>query len=208
MHNIFTLKYCESKQTKQQSLDDIMCDIESKDNIIMDIINKMLLISIHIFIIIVLQIYFYFNFFLSFEKHEFMAKLNSFIKELQNVNIDPNIKHLINNSDNITTMLYNNYIQSLLNQNHQKELLLSKACNMAYICGSIVIVFLLAGIYYYKKTKWFSILINNILLFSFLGLFEYFYFTDIIFKFSPVTDDEIKYTAFIGLLEYFNQTKL
>jgi hypothetical protein len=169
MYNIFTTKYnnyrqkdmIQKTQNIEQSLDNITNS--TYENIILDIINKMLLISIHIFIIIVFQIYFYFNFFLSFEKHEFMAKLNSFIKELHNIHIDPNIKYFIIKSEKITILLYNNYVQSLLNQNHQKELLLSKACNMAYICGSIVIIFLLAGIYYYKKIKWFNILINNIL---------------------------------------------
>ena len=64
---------------------------------------------------------------------------------------------------------------------------------MLIIITSILILLLTVGIYYGKNIHWRKILVDNILMFVSLGIFEYIFFMNIIMKYSPVTDAEIKY---------------
>ena len=78
---------------------------------------------------------------------------------------------------------------------------------MAGIIGIILVIVLGTGIVCRKNIKWTWILIENILMFLFLGIFEYFFFINVILKYDPVTDDEIKYYAYTGFTKYLNNTK-
>ncbi len=175
------------------------------------VVNKMLTISVHIFIMIIFEIYFYFNYVIHIEKNEFMGKINSYLSELNNLPLDSQkkfaISHLLlDNSAQVSSNLYLDYIKSIAEQNLLKEKLLLVAYNMATVSGGILCSFLLFGFFNCREVKWKKIIVDNFLMFSFLGLFEYFFFTHVILHYSPVTDGEIKYTIYKGLINYFNQT--
>ena len=57
------------------------------------------------------------------------------------------------------------------------------------------------GIYDRTKIKWRWIFVENLLMFLFLGIFEYFFFTTIIMNYNLITDSEIKYYI---AKEFFN----
>ncbi len=176
-----------------------------------NVINKMLSISIHIFIMVVFEIYFYFNYVIYLEKDEFMGKIRSYLKDLNNIKLNPAqeivISQLINNnSAQITEQLYSNYIQSLYEQNQLKKALMIVSYKMAGVVGAVLLFFLLWGLLNWREIKWKGILMDNVLMFLFLGTFEYMFFSHVILHYNPVTDGEIKYTMYTGLVDYFNQT--
>jgi hypothetical protein len=67
-----------------------------------------------------------------------------------------------------------------------------------------IAIFIVNGLYNYSnKIKWRWILCENILMVVLLGLFEYLFFMYVIMKYSPITDDEIKFFIFKQLLNPF-----
>jgi hypothetical protein len=54
--------------------------------------------------------------------------------------------------------------------------------------------------------NWYTIIFDNLIMFLALGIFEYFFFMNIILKYDPVTDEEIKYTLASGFLNYLNSS--
>ena len=103
-------------------------------------------------------------------------------------------------------ILYEQYINSLSVQKRLLNKLLIKACSMAGIVGMIFIFLFMVGLFYRKKIKWNWIWIENVLMFVFLGIFEYFFFMTIILNYNPITDAEVKYYIVDGIITYFNST--
>jgi hypothetical protein len=176
-----------------------------------EFINKMLSISVHIFIMVIFEIYFYFNYVIYLEKAEFMNMIHSYLKnfEYYQMNIIQQIvieKLIMENSDEITQKLYLDYIQSLNKQNLLRKKLLGLSYNIASIVGGIFCFFLICGCINWKDIRWKTIIIDNILMFIFLGTFEYLFFSNIILHYNPVTNEEIKYTIYKGIVGYLNQT--
>ena len=64
---------------------------------------------------------------------------------------------------------------------------------MGGIIGFILLVLFGFGLINRKIVKWKWIFIENLLMFLFLGIFEYLFFTNVILHYNPITDDEIKY---------------
>ena len=176
-----------------------------------EISNKFLSITLHILIMIVFEVYFYFNFAVVIEKQKFLDKINSVFMELNELQMTL-IEYqafkmvLLDKTNIITDGLYNNYKNTLEIQHDLLFRLLIKSIKMASIVGIIMIVFLINGVCHKNLIKWKWIMIENILMFAFLGIFEYFFFINIILKYDPITDDEIKYVMTTGFIDYLNKT--
>lgn len=180
-------------------------------------INKTILeilisVCIHTFIMAVFEIYFYFEYIIVIEKQMFMDKIMQYTHDANKYieNMDPQKKEVIivlfpqKNTQQIITYLYNDYQTSLHNQHELLEELLVKSYKMLAVITSILLLFLSIGLYQYKKEiKWKHIMIENVLMFTCLGIFEYLFFMNIIMYYSPVTDEEIKYTIVKELLNPF-----
>ena len=184
--------------------------ISTKNNIF----NKFISIFLHIFIMIVFEIYFYFNYVINIEKVQFLDKIQQYINEFEhNLNLDQTQKELIKNSfgskynNTFLTQLYTLYTESLKQQKKLLHHLISKSCKMAGIIGIIIIG--LIGFCLWKKHKiklnW--IFIENILMFVLLGIFEYWFFMNIILNYNPITNAEIKYYVANQFVNYLNSTK-
>lgn len=178
-----------------------------------EIINKFISICLHVFIMIIFEIFFYFNYIVNIEKQSFLKELSNYLGQMKNIPLTSNqikmIKLILNsnsNSNNLLNMLYEQYIQSLELQKKILHDLLIKSCKMAGIVGIVLIILFLSGLANRKKIKWNWIFIENILMFVFLGIFEYFFFTNIIMGYSPITDAEIKYFVADKVFNYFNST--
>ena len=162
---------------------------------------------------IIFEIFFYFNYIVNIEKQSFLKELSNYLGQMKNIPLTSNqikmIKLILNsnsNSNNLLNMLYEQYIQSLELQKKILHDLLIKSCKMAGIVGIVLIILFLSGLANRKKIKWNWIFIENILMFVFLGIFEYFFFTNIIMGYSPITDAEIKYFVADKVFNYFNST--
>ena len=103
----------------------------------------MLSITIHVFIMVMFEIYFYFNYVIYLEKDEFMRKISSYVNELDNIQFNPIEKKIagnaiIKNSQQVSSQLYLEYIESLYVQSQLKNQLLILSYKMASVVGSIL----------------------------------------------------------------------
>lgn len=178
-----------------------------------EIINKFITICLHIFIMIIFEIFFYFNYVVKIEKESFLNELDNYLSQIKNIPLTNKEKKLIklilnsnNNNNYLLNTLYEQYIQSLELQKKILHNLLVQSCKMAGIVGIVLIILFLSGLANRKKIKWNWIFIENILMFIFLGIFEYFFFTTIIMGYNPITDAEIKYFVADKVFNYFNST--
>ena len=204
-----------SNNTNDVSTDALTIDNKPYKKSILEILIS---ISIHTFIMAVFEIYFYFEFIIVIEKKMFMDKINQYTLEFNHYYIT----HVSSDEQRVLLLLfpsgsqqyllqtlYSDYQRSLHNQQVLLDSLLLKAYKMLIVITSILILFLTIGIYYYKDSlKWKHIIIENIFMFLCLGIFEYLFFINIILHYSPVTDEEIKYTIVKQMLEpiYSNRT--
>lgn len=163
---------------------------------------------------VIFEIYFYFNYIIQIEKNEFLNQINKYFGELNNIPIDSAqkqaIKYIIDSNNSkynaYLTYLYDQYINSLSSQKKLLQKLLIKACIIAGIIGIIFTILFSIGLFNRKKIKWNWIWIENLLMFLFLGIFEYFFFMTIVINYNPITDAEVKYYMVNGIVSYFNST--
>lgn len=174
-----------------------------------DFIETGISVSIHTFIMAVFEIYFYFGYVVVIEKKMFMDKIDSYTYAFQTYYDN----HVSDEEHNILIMLfpdrqmeklleqlYADYKHSLEDQKELLNALLLQSYKMLVVVTSILVLFFTLGFYSKKHIHWKKIVIDNILMFVSLGIFEYIFFTNIILKYSPVTDAEIKYEIVKNML--------
>jgi len=177
-------------------------------------LNKFMTIFLHIFIMIIFEIYFYFNYVIWIEKEEFLKQIDKYIYELKEMPLTSLEQKIIKFELETNQSLYQSYLDNLYiayikSLKQQKELLyklLKTACIMAGSTGIILIILFTLGLYNRKNIKWNWIWIENLLMFLFLGIFEYLFFTNIIMNYNPITDQEIKYHVVNQIVTYYNST--
>jgi hypothetical protein len=172
--------------------------------------NKLISIFFHIFLMSVFEIFFYFFFIVNIEKQLFLEKLMTYNKQIYenyNENVSPEQRMIISNT---AYNLFNQKMLDDLRQNYEEDIeqqkilfnmLLNKAIILSTIVGSIFISVIIYG---RKEVKINWVLFENILLFLFLGLYEYIFFNIIILKYNPITDGEIKYLFICNTVSMFN----
>lgn len=172
--------------------------------------NKLISVCFHIFLMSVFEIFFYFFFIVNIEKELFLEKLMTYNKQIYenyNENVSPEQHAIISNTiyklfnDKMLDDLRKNYEEDMEQQKILFNMLLNKAIILSTIVGSI---FISTVIYGRKEVKINWVLFENILLFLFLGLYEYIFFNMIILKYNPITDGEIKYLFVCNTASIFN----
>lgn len=169
-------------------------------------------ISVHTFIMAVFEIYFYFDYIIIIEQKLFMDKIEKYTIELgdyyaERINTKEHmlLKTIFQKKEiyDLLQVLYEDYKDSLKQQKKLLNSLLLQSYKMVIVITSILIVFFTIGIHYKKNIHWKKIFIDNFLMFVCLGIFEYIFFMNIVLKYSPVTDAEIKYKIVKNILEPF-----
>ena len=172
--------------------------------------NKLISVFFHIFLMSVFEIFFYFFFIINIERELFLEKLltyNKQIYEKYNENVSPKEHTIISNTiynlfnEKMLKDLKDNYEEDIYEQKILFKMLLNKAIILSTIVGSI---FISTIIYGRKEVKINWVLFENILLFLFLGLYEYIFFNIIILKYNPITDGEIQYLFICNIASIFN----
>jgi hypothetical protein len=172
--------------------------------------NKLISVFFHIFLMSVFEIFFYFFFIVEIEKELFLEKLmtyNKKIYEQYNENVSPEEHVMISNTiynlfnEKMLKDLKDNYEEDMHQQKILFKMLFNKAIILSTIIGSI---FISTIIYGRKEIKINWVLFENILLFFFLGLYEYIFFNIIILKYNPITDGEIQYLFVCNIASIFN----
>ena len=83
---------------------------------------------------------------------------------------------------------------------------LYKSIGMSIMSSIPTFIFTLNAIYHRKIIEWYWIIIENLLMFFLLGIFEYLFFINIVLKYDPITNDELKYLLNIQFIRYLNET--
>lgn len=178
------------------------------------ILNKSLTICAHILIMVIFEIYFFFGFVVDIENDKFIGKLESYFTHTEPMKVTYLEKQFINQmisskyEEQFSEYLFVNYVKSMKEQNHILHLLLIESYKMAIILGVVFIILLIHSYCNKKYIEWKTIIIENIIMFLFLGIFEYYFFINIIMKYEPVTNNEIKYKLTSGIIGYLNRTEV
>jgi hypothetical protein len=204
-------KYSDDFEVQNNNLNIIQrfINVIKRDKI--ELSNKFLSIFLHIFIMIVFEIYFYFEYAIPIEKEKFLSKITNYFNDLQELNLNTieyyALKNIfINRTSKYLEILHQNYLKTHEIQQELLEKLLIKSIQMASIIGGILFVLFINGLMNKKDIKWKWIVAENLLMFFILGVFEYFFFMNIILKYDPVSDDDIKYEMARGFMNYLNNT--
>ena len=174
-----------------------------------DIVETGISVSIHTFIMAVFEIYFYFGYVVVIEKKMFIDKIDSYTYAF-NAYYDTNVsdeEHSVlvalfpqSQMELLLNKLYIDYKRSLEDQKELLDALLLQSYKMLVVVTSVLVLFFTLGFYSKKNIHWKKIVADNILMFVSLGIFEYIFFNNIILKYSPVTDAEIKYEIVKNML--------
>jgi len=162
--------------------------------------EKILSILLHLFVMAFFEIYFYFNYIIIIEKQMFLEKINTYFNRLSNYyanNIHNTEKIILRNIFNsyysIEPLLKHNYEISKKNQIQLYNKLYNESLFMLSIIFCFLFVATINCLLIRKNINWKLILIENIVMFSLLCIFEYLFFINIIMNYSPITDNEIFY---------------
>jgi hypothetical protein len=178
-------------------------------------LNKSLSISIHILIMIIFEIYFFFEYVVDIENKTFISKIGDTFAHLETVQLNPIeveiIQKISENNHYIIDELYSEYIESKKEQGILLHNLFIKSCKITLPFGIISFLLLILSFFNFRYIKWKTVLFENIIMFLVLGLFEYYFFLNIILKYEPVTNEEIKYFmtkhffVYLSILESINE---
>jgi hypothetical protein len=180
-----------------------------------EVYNKGLSIFFHIFLMSIFEIIFYFGYIIIIEEQMFMNKINEYVdsvKEQYTNSVSSSSDLLItdiihsNYNDEYLNIMYNNYQNAIVTQSQLFDVLLTRACYLSGIVGVFFFCNLCNALYYRKHIQWLGLLLENIIMFVLLGVFEYLFFYYIILQYYPVNDDIIKYKTTCSFLELFNIT--
>ena len=178
------------------------------------ILNKSLTICAHILIMVIFEIYFFFGFVVDIENDKFIGKIDSYFEHLEPMNVNAIEKQVINSiistqyENDFIKNLFINYTDSMKKQNNLLKSLIIHSYKMA---GGLIIIFIIIlglSIYNRKYIEWKTIILENLIMFLFLGIFEYYFFINIIMKYEPVTNEEIQYKLATGVIGYLNRSEI
>ena len=177
---------------------------------IKNISNKFLTINLHITIMIIFELYFYFTIVILIEREKFLKKINTIFETTNPLQLnyiqEKLVSQIIIENNAISDKLYQQYIYSNEVQKQLLEHLLYKSIGMSIMSSIPTFIFTLNAIYHRKIIEWYWIIIENLLMFLLLGIFEYLFFINIVLKYDPITNDELKYLLNIQFIRYLNET--
>lgn len=167
--------------------------------------EKILSILTHIFIMICFATYFFFEYIINIEKKLFLSKIDKYFDYLNNYYVNQNneyrdiiIKYIMKH-DNVHNYLYNEYKHADKEQEQLLHELKITAIYMVTFVSVFFILSLLNAIYIRQFIHWKCIIFENVLMFVSLGIFEYLFFTLIVIKHSPISNEELQYIMYNNL---------
>lgn len=194
---------------------------DKKEYFILTIIVHLLF---HILLLSVLESIFFFKYASVIETQTYINNLGNSLKEIKKYDIEQSFT--IYDSDykkiklNITDLYYDNYNDDSINDyfinlKRKAEIgkldritnnnnLYHKSFNACYTLGSVFLVFLLF-VKYNFKLDFKKLLVEHILFMLGIGLYEYWFFSNIVIKFSPLSSEETNYFISSCGYNYFNK---
>lgn len=168
---------------------------------VIELMTKLLSISIHIFIMSIFEIYFYFNYVMKLENEKFTEEIIRFSSKIKS-QLDSRpiqyrkIYNLLMSSIS-EKELREKYNAAIHQQKQKIDELLYNSCKMSGIIGIFVLFFIVINIAYHKNIHWKTIFIENVVMFTSLGVFEYMFFMNVVLVYNPITDAEVEYLVYM-----------
>jgi len=161
------------------------------------IINKLILFFLHLFLISMFELVFFFNYVTKYEDSAlidvFNSLTNSVINKCSNLNnqtkiIIDDLFNIFVNTTKINLDALNAYnSRNIINQ----KLYINAILYFVGIASVNILLFLINIIYYKRRLNYKNILIDNLIMIIILGIYEYIFFTNIIFKYITITPEEL-----------------
>jgi hypothetical protein len=161
------------------------------------IINKLILFFIHLFLITMFELVFFFNYVTKFEDTALVSVFSSITNKVTDTcsRFDNTTKIII---DDIFKMFINTTQtnQDAVNADNSRKILNNKLFMNAilYFIGVSVFNILLVSlnkIYCKRKINYKGIMVDNTIMIILLGMYEYIFFSNIVFKYITITPEEL-----------------
>jgi hypothetical protein len=170
------------------------------------VFNKIMLFFIHLFLISAFELLFFFMFVTKSEDNAitklFISITNSATSVCYTFNQTEKdvINYVINDMVNGTTLLNNANEQYLERVDYNKKLLTT---GFIYFFGLFIInvlIVLINKVKFKRKINYKGIILDNFVMISLLGLYEYIFFSNIVFQYETITPNEIIYNIYNNFL--------
>lgn len=171
------------------------------------IINKLMLFFIHLFLISLFELVFFFLFVTKYEDTSLNGVFKSITESATSVCnnltisdkqiVDYVINLVINGTELLNESNENNNIRNELN----KKLFINA---ILYFIGVFLInlIIIVLNVFYYKRRMNFKgILLDNLVMITFLGLYEYAFFSTIVFNYVTITPQELEYNIYNNAIQ-------
>lgn len=161
------------------------------------VINKLMLFFIHLFLISLFELIFFFNYVTKFEDNALVSVFNSLTNSITNIcsNFNSETKVIV---DDIFNMFFNTTIinqKALIAYNNRNEinhiLFINAIMYFVVILAVNILLYIINKVYYKRRINYKDILLDNLIMITILGIYEYIFFSNIVFKYVTITPDEI-----------------
>ena len=169
-------------------------------------------IILHILLLSICEMILFFKYISKIENEALINKINSFLKMLQQQIFDLNdnfFNFYVNfnqrSLENINENLYNEFNNANSERNENNNELFDLSIKST--CGILIIflTYLSILIFLYRnKNKICTIFFEHVILMFFIGIYEFWFFTNIVMKYVSITNEEISYLAFNCLMKSVN----
>jgi len=172
-------------------------------------LNKFLSMFFHISIMVSFEIFFYFYYIVNIERLEILKKIFRYMRTINSYELTYEQQFILhtflNSSDfeNFYNNLYIDYTNSIEVRNQALKGLIKKSCLIGSGFYFTFFLLLTYGIYKYRRISWKWLLSENFYMLLFLGIFEYFFFVEIIMNYDPLTNAEIQYYFIRNIYEKY-----
>jgi len=154
---------------------------------------------LHILLLSIFEILLFFNYVVVMEKNAFINKVEEYFKHYNNnINIDPFLIPYINtelNSDETMewydTIESNNY-NSIDQYNNYNNQLLKSSWHGTFVLTGFFILYILVTFMFYKLSLK-KLIFEHVILISLIGIYEYWFFINIILPYKIISSDELNY---------------
>ena len=172
-------------------------DLETKIQLYEITINKLILFFTHLFLIAMFELIFFFNFVTKYEDKALVDVFNQMTNQATSIcsTLNQNDKTLIDdflsiffNTTKINQDANNSYN---IRANYNNTLLIKAFYYFLFVSGINVILILLNFVWFRRKINYKTIIIDNLVMITFLGLFEYLFFSTIIFNYQTISPNEL-----------------
>jgi hypothetical protein len=160
-------------------------------------INKLIMFMQHLFLITMFELIFFFNYVTKYEDNALISVFNSLTESIVNScsNLNDQSKMIVDDIFKLfvnTTQVNENAMKSYNSRMVVNNSLMVKAIsyfigvlgiNIMLICGNKCTI--------NKKINYKEIIIDNLIMITLLGIYEYIFFSNIVFKYLSISNDEI-----------------